>query len=203
MVNQANTFRILEQFKIRGFVPGGIVTNHRMEQLHLEKVPPFLRTLLVTDGTVTKSLEAYFWEQVQVQTLDQGFEGLKQDLQWLGLKKGESILHRQVRLQGLDSSQIYVFADSALRLKLLPERLRQDLMAQKIGIGEILRESGLETYREIVDMGMCQSQSLPPVFGLDDEQQELIYRRYRIVLDGKPVILISEYFPLGIYEGAK
>lgn len=31
-----------------------------IERLRLETLPPFLRVLLVTDGTVTRSLEAFF-----------------------------------------------------------------------------------------------------------------------------------------------
>jgi hypothetical protein len=71
-------------FKTRGFVPGGIITNARDESLALEALPPFLRTLLVTDGTVTKHLEAYFWEEVAVENLGQGMVRLATPFPWLG-----------------------------------------------------------------------------------------------------------------------
>ena len=62
----SNTLPMESYFKSKGYVPGGIITNSRHENLDIEAMPPFLRTLLVTDGTVTKSLEAFFWEPVVV-----------------------------------------------------------------------------------------------------------------------------------------
>lgn len=49
-----------EHFRSRGFIEGGIVHNCEKAAMDMEALPPFLRTLLVTDGTVTKSLEAFF-----------------------------------------------------------------------------------------------------------------------------------------------
>ena len=173
-------------FKSRGYVPGGIITNSKNESLHMEALPPFLRTLLVTDGTVTKHLEAFFWEQVEVENLGQSETRLERDVDWLEMHAGEAVLHRHVRLHGADSGRVYAHAESLIRLDSLPDKLRADLLQGRIGIGELLREKGLETYREILDVGK-----------LDDER---VYRTYRIVINHHPAILITEEFPCDLYR---
>lgn len=40
-----------------------------IERLRLERLPPFLRVLLVTDGTVTRSLAAFFLEPIVLDIL--------------------------------------------------------------------------------------------------------------------------------------
>lgn len=178
-------------FNSRGYVPGGIITNSKNETLHMERLPPFLRTLLVADGTVTKSLEAYFWERVEVENLGQAPLTLPHDLPALDLKQGETVLERHVRLIGAESGRVYARAHSFIKSAVLPQRLRDDLEQGRIGIGELLRERGLETYREILDVGN-QAQS--------DQHEEAIYRTYRIVIHHHPAILITETFPCSVYR---
>jgi chorismate-pyruvate lyase len=175
-------------FKSRGYAPGGIVTNSKNETLHMERLPAFLRTLLVADGTVTKSLEAYFWEQIEVENLGQAPFTLQEDIAALDLRAGQVVLERRVRLRGLASARNYAHAHSLINLEALPEHLRVDLQQGRIGIGELLRERGVETYREILDVGYS------------DAAVESVYRSYRIVLQHQPAILITETFPCSVYR---
>lgn len=177
-------------FRSRGYVPGGIITNSRNETLHMEALPPFLRTLLVTDGTVTKHLEAFFWEQVEVENLGQAQTTLERDVPWLEMRAGDAVLRRRVRLSGAESGRVYAYAESLIRLSSLPEKLRLDLLAGRIGIGELLREKGLETYREILDVGKGEQ---------GEEGGQRVYRTYRIVIHHHPAILITEEFPCDSY----
>ena len=186
-------------FKIRGYVPGGIITNCRQESLDIEALPPFLRTLLVTDGTVTKILEAYFWEPVAVENIGQVEIKLEDDVPWLDMKTGDMALSREVLLKGKESESVYVYAKSILKLDLLPRQIRDDLMAGKIGIGEMLRDRGLETYREILDIGREIDPSLAPYIGAK-QCGELLYRTYRVVINHQPTMLITEKFPYRFYS---
>lgn len=185
-------------FKTRGYVPGGIITNSRQENLDMEALPPFLRTLLVTDGTVTKSLEAYFWEPISIENLGQREIQLTEDVPWLGMEMGADALVREVLLRGENSRNIYAYAKSIINIRLLPSSIGDDLLAGKIGIGEILRERGLETYREVVDIGRQTDRSLAPVLGAA-QCDELLYRSYRVVINHQPTLLITEKFPYRIY----
>lgn len=175
-------------FKSRGYVPGGVLTNSKNELFPMERLPPFLRTLLVADGTVTKSLEAFFWEQVAVENLGQALLRLTQDVAALGLLAGATVLERRVRLLGVESGRVFALAHSLIKLEALPAHLREDLQQGRIGIGELLRERGLETYREILDMGQSTT------------GDDAIYRTYRIVIQQQPAIMITETFPCTVYQ---
>ena len=175
-------------FKSRGYVPGGVITNSKNEQFHMERLPPFLRTLLVADGTVTKSLEAFFWEQIEVENLGQAPIRLEHEVPALELLAGATVLERRVRLRGLESGREFALAHSLIKLDALPVHLREDLQQGRIGIGELLRERGLETYREILDVGQSTL------------AEDAIYRTYRIVIHQHPAIMITETFPCNVYR---
>lgn len=185
-------------FKVRGFVPEGIIINGDKDKLDLRDIPPLLRMLLITDGTVTKSLEAYFWERVIVETIEQKPLNLDKDNYWLDAKAHEQVLNREIRLIGEQSGHIYAYANSLLRLEEIESDLREQLLSGKIGIGELLREKGLETYREIVDMGRNSSPSITNTLEIP-EHSEYVYRTYRIISHHKPSILITENFPFDLY----
>jgi chorismate-pyruvate lyase len=189
---------MLEHFRTRGYVPGGMITNGKAELFDFEALPPFLRTLLVTDGTVTKSLEAYFWEPVVIENLGQETAAIPDDVETLGMKRGETALRREVLLKGGETGCVYAYATSLLRLEALPHQVRADLLYGLIGIGEILRERGLETYREILDMGHETDAPLDDAFD-GGSNGEWIYRTYRVMLSHQPAMLITEKFPSQLY----
>lgn len=189
----------INYFKTQGYVAGGTLTNAHAQDLAIDKLPPILRVLLSTDGTVTKSIEGFFWEPIVVENLGQGAVHLARALPALELAHGAEVIERRVRLQGQDSGDVYAYAESTLSLHLLPARAREDLLARRLGIGELLRERGLETYREILDVGSESGVHLPELFG-DDAGDTLIYRSYRIYLNHRPAILVTEKFPLALYQ---
>ena len=139
----------------------------------------------MADGTVTKSLEAFFWEKVNVETMAQDDHELDHEIKSIEAKVGDHVLKRQVMLRGETSEQIYAYATSYLRLETLGAEIKENLLSGKIGIGELLREVGLETYREIIDFG---------------EEPEMVYRTYVIHIGGNPTIQITETFPLSVFS---
>jgi len=160
-------------------------------------LPPFLRTLLVTDGTVTKSLEAFCWEPIDVETVSQAVIQAERDIGWLDLASGEAIIARRVNLRGRTSGVVYTSPNSLIRPNLIPETLRDGLMAGALGIGELIRDCGLETYRELLEIG--GSGSTPPGGQAQPATGPHIHRTYRIVVGGHPAILVTEYFPLAVF----
>jgi chorismate-pyruvate lyase len=147
---------------------------------------------LVTDGTVTKILEAYFWEPVRVDTVEQRFEDLAAPVPWLDVAPGDRCLLRDARLVGVQSGRAFAEAFSLIRIALIPADFQDRLTRREIGIGVLIRDSGLESYREVLDMGL----------ETDRGGRTQVFRTYRIVIDGRPVILITEYFPLELYREA-
>lgn len=158
-------------------------------ELSLASLPAFLRVLLITDGTVTKSLESYFWEPVQVIKYFQQSLHLDRDLPSIDKRKNSKVIARKVYLKGQNSHTIYAYAYSYIRAEVLPESIRLDLERNKVGVGELLRECGLETFREL----LCFGRETP-------DGQSWITRTYRIVMDKRPFIEITEKFPLAVFN---
>jgi chorismate-pyruvate lyase len=179
-------------FRCDGYLAQGEIRDGQGRGIPLADLPPFLRALLVTDGTVTKILEAYFWEPVAVDTLEQRFETATAPVPWIALERGGRCLIRDARLRGLHSGRHFAEAFSLIRTELIPEDFRRRLIDREIGIGALIRDSGLESYREVLDVGL---EAEPGGLGS-------VYRTYRIVIGRHPVILITEYFPLHLYLGA-
>lgn len=184
-------------FRSKGFSPSWTIGGENKQRLSMEDLSPFLRTLLVTDGTVTTSLAAYHWEPITVDTISQEVKQTSADIDWLSLGSGQDVLARKVRLRGANTGRIYVRAFSVICLSLIPEELRSQLLAQKLGIGELIRDCGLETYRELCEFGMADS--LSSFNGPEDTNSAHIYRTYRIMLNNRPTILVTEFFPLNMY----
>ena len=116
-----------EHFRSRGYIEGGIVRNFNQDAMDMEALPPFLRTLLVIDGTVTKSLEAFFWENVKVEKRWQEQCWLTEDLPAVNAKIGERVLKRDVLLRGCSSNDIYAYATSYLLTDMLDEKVKKEL----------------------------------------------------------------------------
>ena len=188
-------------FRSQGFLRDARIRRGDGEQVPIKELPPFLRALLVTDGTVTKILEAYFWEPVEVVTLEQEFIRAERPIEWIRIAPGDRVMIRRARLSGVDSGSLYATAFSVIRTQLIPEAFRQRLIDREIGIGVLIRDSGLESYREVLEVGIDSagesSRAISPV------RSDVIFRTYRIIIDGEPVILITESFPLALYLPAR
>lgn len=186
-------------FRTSGYLAEPSITTDSGEILDVSALPTFLRTLLVMDGTVTKSLEAWFWEPVMVKVLGNHKTAAEQSIEALNLEAGNSILRREVALIGKHSAQCYACARSIVALDRLPNNIGQALTDGRIGIGELLREQGFETYREIFDINYqtkidandsLLAQLSPPI----------ISRSYCISLSGAAAIVVTEFFPVQRYQ---
>ncbi|MFZ0790497.1 MAG: chorismate pyruvate-lyase family protein [Chromatiaceae bacterium] len=179
-------------FRCDGYLAEGVIHDANGHAKRLADLPPFLRALLVTDGTVTKMLEAYFWEPVAVDTLEQRFESAEAPVPWIDVAAGDRCLIRDARLRGMHSGRGFAEAFSLIRTELIPPDFRQRLIDREIGIGALIRDSGLESYREVLDVGL----------DADGPDGGSVFRTYRIAIARRPVILITEHFPLRLYLGA-
>ncbi|MGD8589856.1 MAG: chorismate pyruvate-lyase family protein [Chromatiales bacterium] len=190
-----------QPFRCEGYVEGGVITNDRQEDVLMENVPPFLRTLIVTDGTVTKTLEAYYWEPVSVDILEQGLTKAKLPIPWLDVQNDDDILIRKVHLRGVDSGKVYANAMSVIRPSVIPIEQRKRLLDRSIGIGALIRDTGLESYRELLEVGIEHSLAYLHVDDIAKPKKlNLVYRTYRIFMGGRPALLITETFPWELYQ---
>jgi len=168
-----------------------------LTEVNLRTLTPFQRALLVIDGTVTKFIEAYTMEPIEVVLLEQAERELTEDHAWLEVSSGSTVITRQVILRGRYNHRLYAYAVSLLAVERLPEPVRADLRQHPGGLGRILLEHQLETRRDVLWYGRERIRRLPePVGPLEEES--FISRTYRIVAGGAPLMLINEKFPCQI-----
>ncbi len=168
-------------------------------KINLARLTPFQRGLLVTDGTVTRFIEAYTLLPVEVVLLQQKKQILDTEHIWLKLPAGEEVISRQVILQThsqeASSPTIHTYADSLIVPQRLPQSLLNELESDKQGLGGLLRHSGLETRRELLWCGIETLSDLPPAIE-DLDGGTFISRTYRVFVNQEPLMLINEKFPL-------
>ena len=169
-----------------------------LEEVQLSQLTPFQRALLVTDGTVTRFIEAYTFSPVEVVLLHQETQTLPADHVWLEVEKGTEVIARQVMLQtghmGGQQPTAHTYATSLIVLDRIPQVIKEGLTFKGKGLGQLLQHSGLETRRDLLWWGLNHPKDPPEAF-LRLEGQPFLSRTYRIVTDGHPIMLISEQFP--------
>lgn len=166
-------------------------------EINLRTLTPFQRALLVIDGTVTKFIEAYTMEPVEIVRLGQEQRHLSADHAWLEASKGTPVIARQVVLRGQYSHTFHAYAVSLIVPKRLKDPVRQALELNGEGLGRILLNSQMETRREVLWYGKEKANGLPDVIR-HQTQAEFISRTYRIIVEGLPIMLINEKFPYGV-----
>src|SRR5689334_25342294 len=85
---------------------------------------PILRGLLVTDGTVTRTLEAYFGEAIGVDVLGHAERITEVPYPQIDIAAGDRVLHRYVRLVGRTTRKVYAVAESVAMLEHISAQMR-------------------------------------------------------------------------------
>jgi len=166
-----------------------------LEPIDIATLTPMQRALTVIDGTVTKFIEAYAMEAVEVTTLGQSVQTLAGSQDWLEVDAGRDVLARHVTLIGADSRMLYAYAVSLTNPAAIPRDIRAAMEVQGGSVGRILLGSRVEQRREVLWYGRESPDGLPDgIRGAYDG--DLLTRAYRIITGGRPVIMIIEKFPL-------
>lgn len=159
----------------------------------------FQRMLLATDGTLTHILEAYADEPIEVEKLLQAFDTSTDDDAHLDLGYDEKVLRRRVLLRGRTSGRNLLYAEVVV----VADRVDPVFLAGVVGtdkpIGLLLAESRMETFREILVAGRRAAGAVGPRFGLPPAS-DLVFRTYRVLAGGRPIMLITEQFPPHLFR---
>ncbi len=170
-----------------------------LKDINLTRLTPFHRALLVTDGTVTRFIEAYQLSPVQVVLLYQARRTLHNEHSWLRLPTGGNIIAREVVLQTPSTEnqtpKIHAYAVSQIVHERLPKSVAEGLEAGIDGLGVLLKHSQLETRRDLLWWGIERATGLPSSIARF-EGQLFLSRTSRIVANRNPLMLITEKFPL-------
>jgi chorismate-pyruvate lyase len=153
---------------------------------------PVQRLLLTTDGTLTDLLEAINLEKTRLVLLEQKIGPAERSIDSLGLTAGEPLLARKVLLQGEQTGETYVYAESVIALARLDERIRQGLLTTNTPLGHLWKKNRTETFKEVLHSGIEFAGELSSYFGINPEAP-LLVRKCRVSSGGRPVTLITEH----------
>jgi chorismate-pyruvate lyase len=162
------------------------------EEIH--KLNRDLRLLIATDGTLTRILGIVADEEIIVQIIKQNIRPGAPGMAELGQLSGNRLLQRQVLLKGRRSGHRFVAAESLIAIDLLPRAITANLTKTEGPIGEIMAAGHLETFKEPADVWIGDSPDWLAVAGHQAPQPRTVGRRYRIIMAGRPVMIITEYF---------
>lgn len=165
-----------------------------LQPINMRALTPRQRALMVIDGTVTKFLEAYTMEPIEVRRLGQAEQTLASAQDWLDVPAGETVLARHVMLVGRYSHTFHAYAVSLTVPEAIPVDIKAAMQVDGGSVGRILISSQVESRREILWYGKEQVRDLPPEVARVSDG-EFLTRGYRIVMGGRPIILIIERFP--------
>ena len=159
----------------------------------------FQRILLGTDGTVTDILETFAGEPMEVVKLLQALD-TSNDTDPGFVQPGEEVLRRRVLLQGRRSGRTLLYAEAVVVVHRVSPVIVEGLLETDKAIGVLLAESRTETFREILRVDREPAGDLATHFGIGPAD-DLLWRTYRIISGGRPVIVITEKFPADFFRG--
>lgn len=166
-----------------------------LSSLNFRTLSPFQRALMVTDGTVTKFIEAYTLDPVEIIRLDQKVYPIGEDHPWLEANRNTEVMYREVMIRGVHSRTLYVYGISYIVPERLPTDMKKRLEVQGEGIGRILNDACMETRREVLWFGREKLIHMPPEISRVCNGN-FISRVYRIIMNGRPIVMINERFPV-------
>jgi chorismate-pyruvate lyase len=194
LIDEVAGHRSLYEFDFRrGFVSASAGSNDVHQALQTAMLPPFLRMLLVTDGTVTKSIEAFFWEPVEVYVLTHSYRPSENEYPEINVKVGDFVVMRRVVLRGATTRTPYAFAESVIGGDCINPEIRGKLIKERKRIGEVLRDSRRETFREVFRIERSKAGEWATRLEINRDDF-VVAREYKIYCDHRPTIQIKEIF---------
>ena len=168
--------------------------NFQPQQATLPVKSFLQRLLLVTDGRITDIVRVYSGETIKAIKIQQQLTISSSRFSPLKLDGQSQLLNRSIALQGSQTKTNYLYADSQIVLDRLDKDLHHELLFSHEPICKLLQKHRVETYREILDCGIEPAGCLGQYFEIEADA-ELIYRTYLVLVDGLPIMQITEKFP--------
>jgi chorismate-pyruvate lyase len=169
-----------------------------LETVDLAALDAFLRNLLVSDGTVSRSLEAHTLRPVMVEPVEQ-VETLPPVAvaRHLRLGQDEACIRRRVAMR-IDGSEPSVWAESFVVRGRVPIEFLRVLSENSQGISGALARLKLESWRELLWFGLGS----PPPWAARSLTTRTLRRAYLVLIERRPALLIAEDFALTERGGA-
>lgn len=162
--------------------------------MELCKLSRFQKILLAADGTLTNLLEIFMGEPIAISKLSEKTISVTEDILPLDIKVGTEIIKRQILLKGKTSQCAYLYAESIIVPNRIEEKFIEELTKSHTPIGELWVKYKTEAFKEIVTYAWEKAGDLCNCFGIREEDK-LLSRTYRVLINRKPSIIITEKFP--------
>lgn len=161
------------------------------EECRRRPIDPILRLLLSSDGTLVRLLQSLFLKPVRLSIQSQREVLIEDPLSgWLGIPPGEKGIERKA---WLIQDVKRVFAISILPISQLKPDFYQELLLGQKPFGEIIREKGLPTRRDRLEIYRLPQPEVAGALGLSES--ELFWaRRYRLTISEQVSGAIFEVF---------
>lgn len=153
------------------------------------------RVILATDGTVGRILEEHAGERTEVVKLSQSLGPLRAEDPLLDAPASSTVLTRTVLLEGMTSRTRFLFAESTVLADALDPYLLHRLVSSDVPLGRLFCEHRLETFRELLTWGQEPAAANGNLFGVGPDAV-MMSRTYRIAAGGRPIVVITEKFPV-------
>ncbi len=160
----------------------------------LSGLSPFQRILLVADGTLTKLLEAYLSEKMEVKKLSEGVLCVVKNIPHLEISPGRKVIERKILLQGGTSGKNWLYAESVIVPDRLKQSFRERLLSSLEPMGKLWLEQRMETFKEIITSGREPAGYLCDYFQIK-KTDWLLCRTYLTFSGSKAIMMITEKFP--------
>jgi chorismate-pyruvate lyase len=167
----------------------------KLDGFDVNSLDPLQRVLLVTDGTLTEILEANFFERIRLVKISQRLISATTAHVLLDPDPGEALIERKILLQGEESHRNYAYAESLIAVDRLGQSFHDQLLHSNTPLGRLWLENKLETFKELKEVRSQSASGLSHYFECADTAP-LLVRTYRVFSATKPVMVITEYFPI-------
>ena len=143
----------------------------KLEKTSSMKLNSFEKILLMNTGTTEQLLQILFNSLTKIVILQQA--------------EKNNIITRKINIISKDREQILASASSTIYLKNLPNKIIYEIRKGEKGIGMIILEKKLETYKRITEIGY-------------NSKESYIYRKYTLLSRKHIISKVIENFSIGI-----
>ena len=160
----------------------------------VDKLNCELRILIATNGTLTRILGVVANDEIVLEIIDQQIRDVAPKLPEVEQLPIGRVLQRHILLKGRSSGNPFVAAESVIAIDQLPPAIVTSLTKTERPIGEVIAASCLETFKEAAKVWVGPPPGWLAVAGHQNAEPRIVARRYRVISEGQPVMIITEYF---------
>ena len=166
----------------------------------IRKLNRDLRILIATNGTLTRILSVLANDEIVVQIINQQIHDVMPKVPEFDHLTVGRVLQRNILLKGRRSGHPFVAAESLIAIDLLPPAITTSLVETDRPIGEVMAASCIETFKEEAKVWTGKLPGWLALDGYCNSRTEAVARRYRVIAEAQPALIITEYFLQSVFE---